>query len=59
MTRLAMLIYSIASTILASVAVVAGLVSGLSSAGALLGLAGAGFLAAIPATWVVVRKITG
>lgn len=59
MTRLATMIYSMSATVLASVAVVAALVSGVGSTAGLLGAAAAGAILAVPTAWAIVRKMTG
>lgn len=57
MLRLATMLYSLIGTALAGTAVIAVLSAGLVSTGAILISAGAGFIVAIPASWLVARRL--
>jgi len=58
MNRLGMALFSMISTILASVGVVVALVSGFDGLFQILGAALAGFVLAVPITWYVTREMT-
>lgn len=57
MTRLMMLIYSIAGASLAGTAIVAALVMGFDTLRPILIAAALGFVAAMPVSWLIARKI--
>lgn len=57
MTRLMMLIYSIAGASLAGTAIVVSLVMGFDTLRPILIAAALGFAAALPVSWLIARKI--
>ena len=57
MFRLAAMLYSLIATALAGSAVIAVLSAGMVSVGAILVAAAAGALAALPASWLVARRL--
>ncbi|MEX0316733.1 MAG: hypothetical protein AB3N21_02195 [Ruegeria sp.] len=57
MMRLAAILYSLISTALAGTAVIAVLSAGMVSVAAILWAAGAGFVLAAPASWLVARHL--
>lgn len=57
MTRLMLLIYSIAGASMAGTAIVVALVSGFDTLRPILIAAALGFAAALPASWLIARKI--
>ena len=57
MTRLFFLMFSIVGTTLTGIAIVAVLTAGLDTLQPILIAAAAGFLAAIPASWLIARQI--
>lgn len=57
MTRLASILFSIISTTLMGVAIIVALVSGNDTLTPILIAAAIGFVAAIPVTWIVTKKI--
>ncbi|HRK42394.1 MAG TPA: CTP synthetase [Gemmobacter sp.] len=59
MTRLMMILFSMASTTLMGVGVVVALVTGHDTIPAILAAAAIGFVAALPASWFVARQIVG
>ncbi|GHC21964.1 MULTISPECIES: hypothetical protein [Gemmobacter] len=59
MNRLMMIIFSMASTSLMGVGIVAALTMGMVTLKAILVAAAVGFVAAIPVSWFVARQITG
>jgi hypothetical protein len=59
MTRLMMILFSMISTTLMGVGVVIALVSGNDTLVPILIGAGAGLVLAVPASWIVARKIEG
>jgi hypothetical protein len=59
MTRLMMILFSMISTTLMGVGVVIALVSGNDTLVPILIVAGAGLVLAVPASWIVARKIEG
>ncbi|MBL8561307.1 MAG: CTP synthetase [Gemmobacter sp.] len=59
MTRLMMILFSMASTTLMGVGIVVALVTGHDTPQAILAAAAVGFLAALPASWFVARQIAG
>ncbi len=58
MFRVALLIYTIASATLAGIFIVAVLTMGLDTTKPIVYAAVAGFLLAMPVTWIVARKIS-
>ena len=59
MTRLMMIIFSMASTSLMGAFIVAALVMGMDTLQPILIAAALGFVAAIPVSWIVARQIAG
>ena len=59
MTRLMMILFSMASPTLMGVGIVVALVTGHDTAPVLLTAAAIGFVAALPASWFVARQIAG
>ena len=59
MTRLMMILFSMVSTTLMGVGIVAALVTGRDTLPAILVAAAIGFVAALPASWFVARQIVG
>lgn len=59
MTRLMMILFSMASTTLMGVGVVVALTTGHDTVPAILAAAALGFVAALPASWLVARQIAG
>jgi predicted PurR-regulated permease PerM len=59
MTRLMMIIFSMASTTLMGTFIVAALVMGMDTLQPILIAAALGFVAAIPVSWIVARQIAG
>lgn len=59
MTRLIMIIFSMASTSLMGAFIVAALVMGMDTLQPILIAAALGFVAAIPVSWIVARQIVG
>ena len=59
MTRLMMIIFSLASTSLMGAFIVAALVRGMDTLQPILIAAALGFVAAIPVSWIVARQIVG
>ena len=59
MTRLMMIIFSMASTSLTGAFIVAALVMGMDTLQPILIAAALGFVAAIPVSWIVARQIVG
>jgi predicted PurR-regulated permease PerM len=59
MTRLMMIIFSMASTSLMGAFIVAALVMGMDTLQPILIAAALGFVAAIPVSWIVARQIVG
>ncbi|GGO28770.1 hypothetical protein GCM10010991_11920 [Gemmobacter aquaticus] len=59
MTRLMMIIFSMASTSLMGAFIVAALVMGMDTSQPILIAAALGFVAAIPVSWIVARQIVG
>lgn len=57
MTRLSLVLFSIVSTTLMGVFIVVALVLGLDTLQPIVAAAALGFLAAIPASWVLARMI--
>ena len=57
MTRLSMLLFSIVSTTLMGVFIVVALVLGFDTLAPIVGAAAAGFVVAMPASWVLARMI--
>jgi len=57
MSRLMMVIFSMASTTLMGVAIVVALTTGYDTLRPILVAAALGFLAALPASWLIARKI--
>ncbi|RID91782.1 CTP synthetase [Gemmobacter lutimaris] len=59
MNRLMMIIFSMASTSLMGIGIVAALTMGLVTLKAILVAAAVGFVVAIPVSWLVARQIEG
>ena len=59
MTRLMMIIFSMASTSLMGAFIVAALVMGMDTLQPILIAAALGFVAAMPVSWIVARQIVG
>lgn len=59
MLRLALILHAIAATVLMGVGVTAVLAAGMGTMQPILLAAAAGFLASIPISWLVARKIVG
>ncbi|MFZ0097073.1 MAG: CTP synthetase [Gemmobacter sp.] len=59
MTRLMMIIFSMASTSLMGAFIVAALVMGMDTLQPIVIAAALGFVAAIPVSWIVARQIAG
>lgn len=57
MTRLTMILFSMASTTLMGVGIVIALTLGLDTLTPILVAAAAGFLLAIPVSWIVARRL--
>ncbi|WP_170587549.1 hypothetical protein [Ruegeria arenilitoris] len=57
MMRLAALLYSLIATALAGTAVIAVLTAGMVSTLAIVGAAAAGAVAALPASWLVAKRL--
>jgi len=57
MMRLAALLYSLIATALAGTAVIAVLTAGMVSTLAIVGAAAVGAVAALPASWLVARRL--
>ncbi|OWU85351.1 hypothetical protein ATO6_08255 [Oceanicola sp. 22II-s10i] len=57
MLRLASILYSLIGTTLAGTAVIAVLTMGYGTLGPILAGAAAGFVIALPVTWIVARRI--
>ena len=57
MIRLAMVLFSIVATTLMGVAIIAALVTGYDTLRPILTAAAIGLVLAVPATWVVARKV--
>ena len=57
MTRLAGILFSLISTTLMGIAIIAALTMGMDTLNPILIAAAIGFVAAIPVTWVVSKKI--
>lgn len=57
MTRLFFLLFSIVSTTLMGVAIVAVLTAGLDTLQPIVAAAAAGFLAALPVSWLIARQV--
>ena len=59
MTRLMMIIFSMASTSLMGTFIVAALVMGMDTLQPILVAAALGFVAAVPVSWLIARQIAG
>ena len=57
MLRLASILYAVIGTTLAGVAIIAALVSGNDTLQPIVIAAVAGFVAALPVTWIVAKKV--
>lgn len=59
MLRLASILYSIISTTLAGIGIIAVLVAGFGTLAPILIAAGAGAVAALPVSWLLARQLVG
>lgn len=59
MTRLMLILFSMISTTMMGVAMVAALTMGYDTLNPLLVAIGIGFVLSLPATWIIAKQITG